>query len=77
MTALTRHRERILGWIEEDRAALVDFLSRFVASPSPHPPGDSRAACGEDVDMPVEDEVPAGAGAREAADAAGQVRLER
>ena len=44
MTALTRHRERILAWIEEDRDALVAFLSGFVAIPSPNPPGDTRAA---------------------------------
>ena len=37
-------RARILSWIEEDREALVGFLSRFVAVPSPNPPGDTREA---------------------------------
>ena len=37
-------RTRILDWIENDRATLIDFLSRFVAIPSPNPPGDTRAA---------------------------------
>lgn len=39
-------REQILTWIEEDREALVQFLSRFVAVPSPNLPGDTRAAAG-------------------------------
>jgi len=36
-------RETILGWIEEDRTALIEFLSRFVRVPTPNPPGDTRA----------------------------------
>ena len=36
-------RETILGWIEQDRDKLVDFLSQFVRVPSPNPPGDTRA----------------------------------
>lgn len=36
-------RETILGWIEQDRDALVGFLSQFVRVPSPNPPGDTRA----------------------------------
>ena len=34
--------QKLLGWIEEDREILVDFLSRFVRIPSPNPPGDTR-----------------------------------
>jgi len=37
-------KNRILGWIEDDREELVSFLSRFVAVPSPNPPGDTREA---------------------------------
>jgi succinyl-diaminopimelate desuccinylase len=37
-------RERLLDWIERDRAALIDFLSRFVRAKSPNPPGDTREA---------------------------------
>jgi succinyl-diaminopimelate desuccinylase len=37
-------KERILGWIEEDRDELIGFLSSFVAIPSPNPPGDTREA---------------------------------
>jgi succinyl-diaminopimelate desuccinylase len=36
-------REAILGWIEEDRHRLIDFLARFVRVPTPNPPGDTRA----------------------------------
>jgi succinyl-diaminopimelate desuccinylase len=36
--------ETLLGWIDRDRDQLVAFLSRFVAIPSPNPPGDTRAA---------------------------------
>lgn len=35
-------KDRILSWIEQDRDQLVGFLSRFVAIPSPNPPGDTR-----------------------------------
>jgi len=37
-------RRQLLAWIEADRAALVDFLSRFVQARSPSPPGDTRKA---------------------------------
>ncbi|MHC4489987.1 MAG: hypothetical protein ACYSW7_12590 [Planctomycetota bacterium] len=37
-------KERLLGWIDEDRDKLVDFLSRFIQAKSPNPPGDTRAA---------------------------------
>jgi succinyl-diaminopimelate desuccinylase len=37
-------RDQILAWIERDRDELVQFLSRFVAIPSPNPPGDTTAA---------------------------------
>jgi succinyl-diaminopimelate desuccinylase len=39
-------RETLLSWIENDRDALVRFLSEFVATPSPNPPGDTRRAAG-------------------------------
>src|SRR5215218_3942247 len=35
-------KDQILSWIEQDRDELVAFLSRFVAIPSPNPPGDTR-----------------------------------
>lgn len=41
---MERIRARILEWIETDRPLLIDFLSRFVAIPSPNPPGDTREA---------------------------------
>jgi succinyl-diaminopimelate desuccinylase len=34
----------LLAWIDADRDRLVGFLSRFIAAPSPNPPGDTRAA---------------------------------
>jgi len=37
-------RDQILAWIEQDRDELIQFLSRFVAIPSPNPPGDTTAA---------------------------------
>lgn len=40
---MTSMHETILGWIEEDRKKLVEFLSRFVRVPTPNPPGDTRA----------------------------------
>ena len=36
-------REEVLGWIESDRDKLVQFLSDFVAVPTPNPNGDTRA----------------------------------
>jgi len=41
---MTGLRETLLSWIERDRNAIVEFLSHFVAVPSPNPPGDTRAA---------------------------------
>src|SRR5215467_1181568 len=41
---MSRERDRILRWIDEDRENLIGFLSRFVRVPSPNPPGDTRAA---------------------------------
>lgn len=41
---MTSVRETLLGWIENDRDAIVTFLSQFVAIPSPNPPGDTREA---------------------------------
>lgn len=37
-------KDAVLAWIEEDRDDLIAFLSKFVAIPSPNPPGDTRAA---------------------------------
>ena len=37
-------KERVLAWIDNDRDELVQFLSSFVAVPSPNPPGDTRLA---------------------------------
>ncbi len=37
-------KRRVLQWIDEDKSALVDFLSAFVRAASPNPPGDTRAA---------------------------------
>ncbi len=37
-------KRQLLDWIEEDREKLVGFFSEFVATPSPNPPGDTRAA---------------------------------
>jgi succinyl-diaminopimelate desuccinylase len=36
--------EKLIGWIEQDRAALVDLLSRLVQANSQNPPGDTTAA---------------------------------
>ena len=36
--------DEILAWIERDQDQIVRFLSRFVAIPSPNPPGDTREA---------------------------------
>jgi succinyl-diaminopimelate desuccinylase len=41
---MTNVRDTLLGWIERDRDAIVQFLAEFVAVPSPNPPGDTRAA---------------------------------
>lgn len=37
-------RERLLGWIEDDRDRLVEFLRTFIRAKSPNPPGDTRGA---------------------------------
>lgn len=44
MAAMNDDKRQILDWIESDRAALVQFLSRFVQARSPSPPGDTRKA---------------------------------
>jgi succinyl-diaminopimelate desuccinylase len=41
---MTGLRETLLAWIDQDRDAIVRFLSEFVAIPSPNPPGDTRRA---------------------------------
>jgi succinyl-diaminopimelate desuccinylase len=41
---MTGVRDTLLAWIEQDRDAIVQFLSQFVAIPSPNPPGDTRRA---------------------------------
>lgn len=40
----TTVRDTLLEWIDRDRDHLVRFLSKFVAVPSPNPPGDTRQA---------------------------------
>jgi succinyl-diaminopimelate desuccinylase len=41
---MTSVRDTLLAWIERDHDTIVQFLSEFVAIPSPNPPGDTRAA---------------------------------
>ncbi|MDP6707842.1 MAG: M20/M25/M40 family metallo-hydrolase [Alphaproteobacteria bacterium] len=38
------NKATLLDWIEADRDQLIGFLKDFVATPSPNPPGDTRAA---------------------------------
>ncbi|MCC7272586.1 MAG: M20/M25/M40 family metallo-hydrolase [Alphaproteobacteria bacterium] len=38
------HRRQLLAWIDQDRDAIVDFLSGFLQAKSPNPPGDTRLA---------------------------------
>lgn len=37
-------KQTLLGWIENDRDKLVDFLCSFIQAESPNPPGDTREA---------------------------------
>jgi succinyl-diaminopimelate desuccinylase len=37
-------RERLAGWIEEEKPQLIEFLQGFVRAKSPNPPGDTREA---------------------------------
>src|SRR4051812_15582045 len=37
-------RDTILGWISEDREAILRFMQDFVRIRSPTPPGDTRTA---------------------------------
>ncbi|MCC6470085.1 MAG: M20/M25/M40 family metallo-hydrolase [Alphaproteobacteria bacterium] len=39
-------RERILGWIDQERAQMIGFLQEFVRCRTPNPPGDTRSAAG-------------------------------
>jgi succinyl-diaminopimelate desuccinylase len=41
----------LLGWIDEDRDILIDFLSRFIQAKSPDPPGDTREAAGHKLSL--------------------------
>jgi succinyl-diaminopimelate desuccinylase len=41
---MTPHHDQLLSWIDRDRHLLVQFLSDFVAKPSPNPPGDTKLA---------------------------------
>ncbi len=41
---MTPLRQTLLSWIDRDRDLLVEFLSDFVARPSPNPPGDTKVA---------------------------------
>ena len=40
-------KAELLQRVESDRAVLIDFLRRFIRCPSPHPPGDTRAAAAQ------------------------------
>lgn len=57
---MTAIRDTITAVVERDRDRLVTFLSKFVAIPSPNPPGDTRAAAAflhdtlKSLGMPVE-----------------------
>ncbi|MCC7045780.1 MAG: M20/M25/M40 family metallo-hydrolase [Alphaproteobacteria bacterium] len=37
-------RERILGWVDQERAQMIGFLQEFVRCRTPNPPGDTRSA---------------------------------
>ncbi len=41
---MTKDKETLLEWIEQDRDKLVDFFSRFIQAKSPNPPGDTTKA---------------------------------
>src|SRR2546423_1354477 len=41
---MSKDRHVLLNWIEEDRDRLVTFLSEFLRTRSPNPPGDTRTA---------------------------------
>ena len=49
MTA-DEERAQLLAWIDAERDELVAFLSRFVRSASPNPPGDTRETAAVLVD---------------------------
>ena len=44
-------RKQLLVWIDAERDDLIAFLSRFVRSASPNPPGDTRGAAAGLVDV--------------------------
>ena len=52
-------REQILEWVERDRESIIQFLSGFVAKPSPNPPGDTRDAAQFVLDHLKAQQVPA------------------
>ena len=52
-------REQILEWVERDRESIIQFLSGFVATPSPNPPGDTRDAAQFVLDHLKAHQVPA------------------
>jgi len=41
---MTDQKKMLLDWIEQDREALIDFLSCLIQAKSPNPPGDTREA---------------------------------
>lgn len=41
---MTDQKKMLLDWIDQDREALIDFLSCFIQAKSPNPPGDTREA---------------------------------
>jgi len=44
MATMNAEKQALLDAIERDRDMLVDFFARFVGTPSPNPPGDTRRA---------------------------------
>jgi len=55
---MIQQKERILGWIQEDRTKLIDFLSRFIQAKSPNPPGDTREASAQVCRFLEENKLP-------------------
>lgn len=42
MAAMNAEKQQLLDWIEQDKDKLIQFLSQFVATRTPNPPGDTR-----------------------------------
>lgn len=41
---MSKLRQQVLDWIQEDEALLIEFFQKFVRAASPNPPGDTRDA---------------------------------